>query len=218
MNSVNSIVFDVGNVLNEWNPIDLVSEHFSDYLQPEFSAAEFTELWMNAHWAAYDLGEIDTEAVAHAMAPVLRCDASPLQAFIEKIPHVLPPLHTSIDALAKLFDARDDGSAIRVFYLSNMPMEFATVLERRFAWYSRFDGGIFSGRERLAKPDPDIYAALESRYALEPSRTLFFDDSPANVAAAQARGWRAVQVRAPDDVVAGLRHENIEPFGQHFPQ
>jgi putative hydrolase of the HAD superfamily len=203
------VVFDFGNVLVEWNPIRLVREHFSDQLQPLVSPEAFTKRWMNPDWARYDIGEIDTTTVARAMAPALGCEAHALHAFIEKIPHVLPPLDQSIVALRKLFAARDLDASIRVFYLSNMPSEFCDVLEARFDWIAPFDGGIFSGRERLAKPDAEIYAALESKYSLEPQRTLFFDDSHANIVAAQARGWQAVQVFGSDDVVATLGNAKL---------
>jgi putative hydrolase of the HAD superfamily len=203
------VVFDFGNVLVEWNPLRLVNDHFSEHMRPEDSAETFTERWVNPHWLRYDLGEIDTQTVAHAMAPTLGCEVPPLHAFIEKIPHVLPTLDASVAAIQKLFAARDGGAAIRVFYLSNMPSEFADVLERRFDWIARFDGGIFSGREKLSKPDPDIYAALESRYSLDPLRTLFFDDSHANIVAAQARGWQAVQVFGSADVVNTIRERKL---------
>jgi putative hydrolase of the HAD superfamily len=201
------VVFDFGNVLVEWNPIRLVREHFSAHLQPNLSPEAFTERWMNPDWARYDLGEIDTHSVAQLMAPTLDCEATPLHAFIEKIPHVLPMLDLSFEAIEQLFAARDRGAALRVFYLSNMPREFANVLEQRFDWVAKFDGGIFSGREGACKPDAAIYEMLESRYALDPSRTLFFDDSLANIDAARARGWRAVHVRSAEDVQSHVHDE-----------
>jgi putative hydrolase of the HAD superfamily len=199
------IVFDFGNVLIEWNPLRLVQDHFSDMSSPATTADDFMALWMSESWAAYDRGEIDTATVAERMAESLQTQVSPLLAFIEKIPHVLAPISPSIEALERLFAARDKGASIRVFYLSNMPREFADVLETRFTWLDRFNGGIFSGREQVAKPDAVIYAALESRYSLNPGRTLFFDDVPANTDAAQRRGWLAVQVKTHHDIALALQ-------------
>jgi putative hydrolase of the HAD superfamily len=197
-------VFDFGNVLVEWNPIHLVQAHFREHLQPTLSPEAFTARWMNEHWARYDLGHIDTPTVATLMAPTLACDREPLVKFIDHIPHVLPALPSSITALERLFAARDGGADIRVFYLSNMPREFADVLETRFDWIAHFNGGIFSGREGLAKPDPQIYATLQSRFSLSPERIVFLDDSVANLLAAQSHGWRTLHIGEESDVVRGV--------------
>jgi 2-haloacid dehalogenase len=54
-----------------------------------------------------------------------------------------------------------------------------------------FDGIVVSGREGVAKPDPRIFEILSSRYGLEPTTTVFIDDSPKNVAAATTLGYQA---------------------------
>jgi putative hydrolase of the HAD superfamily len=198
------VVFDFGNVLVEWNPQRLVREHFSHALRDGVSAEALVKKLLGDEWVAYDHGEIDLPTMAQRLAPKLDCSEAELIAFVARIPHVLPTLDVSVAAMQRLFDARDRGASLRVLYLSNMPSDFADVLERRFDWIARFDGGIFSGRNRLSKPDPSIYEALESRYALQPERTLFFDDSLPNIETARARGWRAELVRTSNDVVACL--------------
>jgi putative hydrolase of the HAD superfamily len=203
------IVFDFGNVLVEWNPLQLVNDHFVNHLAPFASASDFMALWMNDAWAAYDRGDIDSVTVVESMARTMRCQPEPLLTFIEKIPHVLSPMRASIDSLETLAAARNSGAAIRVFYLSNMPREFADVLETRFDWINLFDGGIFSGREGVSKPDEAIYTALESRYSLTPSTTLFFDDVDANIEAARSRGWHAIEVKTPGDVTDALQARGL---------
>jgi putative hydrolase of the HAD superfamily len=198
------VVFDFGNVLVEWNPQRLVREHFAHALPAGASVEAFVKTLVNEDWVAYDHGEIDLQTMAERLAPKLECSEAELAAFVARIPHVLPSLDTAISAMQALCDARDRGVALRVLFLSNMPRDFADVLERRFDWIARFDGGIFSGRNRLSKPDPSIYEALESRYALQPGRTLFFDDSVPNIETALARGWRAVRVNESTDVIRGL--------------
>ena len=69
---------------------------------------------------------------------------------------------------------------------------FARVLEQRHQFLGLFDGGVFSGDVLLAKPQPEIYELVETRYGLEPPSTIFVDDLLANVLVARARGWQAV--------------------------
>lgn len=50
---------------------------------------------------------------------------------------------------------------------------------------------------KLIKPDPAIFRLAEQRFGVEPGEALFLDDHPANVAAAQACGWQALQFVDP---------------------
>ena len=199
------VVFDFGNVLLEWNPAQLAVEHFAHGLPTHHTPQTFAAAMVNEDWIAYDNGDCDLPSLARVLAPKLGCDEERLAAFVGKIPRVLPPLVASITALTSLLDARDRGEKLRVFYLSNMPGEFADLLEGRFDWIDRFDGGIFSARARLSKPNAAVYAALEQAHQLVPEDTLFLDDSAANVAAAASRGWRTVHVQSEQDVTDGLR-------------
>jgi putative hydrolase of the HAD superfamily len=199
-----NIVFDFGNVLVDWKPLQLVDTHFSAKLPAGMSAGSFVERWLASEWIAFDNGELTQDELLHALSSRLSCDLLALRTFVENIAHVLPPIESSIAAMQSLFDARDRRDELRVFYLSNMPAEFAQILEQRFAWIEQFDGGIFSGRAKLSKPDAAIYAALESQYGLDPKRTLFLDDSLPNIHAADARGWQTIHVREPADVTRGL--------------
>jgi putative hydrolase of the HAD superfamily len=208
-----NIVFDIGNVLNEWNPVQLIETHFAHALPVGMNAREFSVAMLSEDcWIAYDHGTVNTAQLCARLASRLNCDEAALRTFVETIPHVLPALDEGVAALQSLLDRRDaggTGDALRVFYLSNMPVEFAAILEQRFTWFARFDGGIFSGRAKLSKPDAAIYAALESQYSLDPKHTLFLDDSAPNIHAAQARGWRTVHVREPADVPRGLRAHGL---------
>ncbi len=46
--------------------------------------------------------------------------------------------------------------------------------------------------ERACKPEEKIYRALLDRYALRPEETVFIDDNPENIAAANRFGIRGV--------------------------
>ena len=101
----------------------------------------------------------------------------------------MPPVfEPTIALMSELADGL--RGAHRVVYLSNMPSAFATVLEARCPWIGRFEDGIFSGRAKLVKPDAAISAMAEAKVNLDPANTLLLDDSPQNVHAARARGWR----------------------------
>lgn len=191
-----NIVFDFGNVLVEWNPARLIQYHYAaPDGKAQFADALADTLINHQDWLDFDLGLIASHELAERSARRLGLEAGGLRAFIDRIPHVLPLFEPTIALMGELADGLH--GAHRVVYLSNMPLAFATVLEARCPWISRFDDGIFSGRVNLAKPDAAIYAAAEVRLSLDPAETLFLDDSPRNVHAARARGWRAEIIENP---------------------
>ena len=94
--------------------------------------------------------------------------------------------------LGRLRERRERQQDLRLYYLSNMPEPYARVLEQRHDFLQWFDGGMFSADVKMIKPQPDIFALLQSRYALAPAHTVFIDDLPANVDAARTHGWHAI--------------------------
>ncbi|MBN8598863.1 MAG: HAD-IA family hydrolase [Planctomycetes bacterium] len=64
----------------------------------------------------------------------------------------------------------------------------------------------------LLKPDDAIYAAFERETGFSPQSILFFDDLLENVAAAQSRGWNAVQIDHTGDTAAQIR-ASLREFG-----
>ena len=58
-----------------------------------------------------------------------------------------------------------------------------------------FDGMVTSFEARSCKPDSEIFKYTIENLGLNPAETLFFDDSLANVEAAKALGFQAVEVK-----------------------
>ncbi|MBW3070238.1 HAD family phosphatase [Actinomyces sp. 594] len=75
----------------------------------------------------------------------------------------------------------------------------------------RFHGVVVSGREHLVKPDPAIYHLLLDRYGLTAERTLFVDDSAANVQGARAVGMRAHRFTGAGTLRAVLIEQGLLP-------
>lgn len=74
-----------------------------------------------------------------------------------------------------------------------------------FPFLKKPRGVTVSARVRLIKPDRNIYKTHTEAFGLDPAHTLFIDDAPANVEAARAYGWQAVQYVDADTLDADLR-------------
>lgn len=213
-----NVVFDFGAVLFTWKPADLVAECFPQQAGTPEAAAELAHaVFSHADWHGFDQGLLDMEAAITLTGERLGLDAGALRALVEGIGERLLPIPETVALLEQLHGLRSQQPGLRLYYLSNMPKPYARVLEQRHAFLQWFDGGVFSGDVGHNKPDPAIYQLLQSRYALDPRQTLFIDDLPANVLAAHAQGWHAVQFASAAQVRSQICvHLGFDPWIPKF--
>jgi len=183
--SSTTVVFDLGGVLIEWDPRHLYRKLFDVPDEMESFLAEVT----TAEWnAQQDAGRPWAEAVETLIAEHPERHEL-IEAFHVRWPEMLAgEIPGTADVLSEL---RDTG--IRLVALSNWSAEMFPVARERFDFLSWFEGIVISGEVGVNKPDPRIFAYLVERFGIEPAATLFIDDSPANIDAARALGFRAIQ-------------------------
>jgi putative hydrolase of the HAD superfamily len=190
---VTNLVFDFGAVLFSWQPGVLIQTHFPEHAAtPEQAAQLARAVFGHADWHNFDRGVLSAETVGQRTAARLGLHEPALLSLIDGIGEHLQPINDSLVLLAALRDLRQRQPALRLYFLSNMPVPYARVLEQKHGFLNWFDGGIFSGDVKHIKPEPEIYELLETRYALAPGFTLFIDDLAGNVATAKSRGWQGI--------------------------
>lgn len=200
-----NIVFDLGAVLLTWEPVALAQSLLAPHA-PTAEAAHTLARQMFHHedWLGFDRGTHSLDDAIGRMALRLALPADRLSQVLAPIGERLEPIGVTLDLLASLRTRRDAGEKLRLYYLSNMPVPYARVLEHRHAFFPWFDGGIFSGDVQMIKPQPEIYALLAERHGLQPEETVFIDDSLPNVLAARTFGWHAIHCERPAALPAQL--------------
>lgn len=187
---VDTVVWDLGGVLIGWDPRRLYAELLPEHeVEPFLAEIGFAE-WNHAQDAGRSFADGIDELAARFPHRAELIAAYP-QRYDRALTGAIEP---AVQALAEL----RDQARVRLLALTNWSAETFHHAEQRYGFLTWFEGILVSGREGLAKPDPRIFALLAERFGLDPGRTLFLDDSAANVAAAQAAGWQAVRVTAPD--------------------
>jgi len=200
-----NIVFDFGAVLFTWQPAQLVATAFPQTASnPEAAKRLAHAIFSHDDWHGFDRGTVEMAEVIRRTALRLDLPESQLDALVSHIGERLTPIEETVSVLSQLVQQRSRQNSLRLYYLSNMPVPYARVLEQRHAFLTWFDGGIFSGDVKHIKPDPAIYELLENRYALDPVQTVFIDDLKTNVAAAQARGWRGIHFESAGQLAIDL--------------
>jgi putative hydrolase of the HAD superfamily len=185
------IVFDFAGVLFHWNPLRLVQRELPQHAPDAASSATVVQQIFEGYggdWGDFDRGTIDASSLVSRIAARTGLQPSEVQAVVEAVPAELSPIDDSVALLARLHER-----GVRQCFLSNMPAPFAAHLERSHAFMRWFDGGIFSSRVHLTKPDPAIFALAAERFGVPAQDLVFIDDHDANVAAARGAGWRSIR-------------------------
>ncbi|WP_372397402.1 HAD family phosphatase [Azospirillum sp. HJ39] len=178
------VVFDIGQVLIEWDPRHLYRELFDGYedLMEDFLERVCTPAWN----LEQDRGRPWSEAVAQLAAEHPDC-AELIRAYDDMWERMVPgPIPGTPEILAEL-----KARGVPVYAITNFSADKFDLTCRRFDFLNGFDGIIVSGRERLVKPDPAIFHLLTDRYGLEANRCFFIDDNPDNVESAKSVGMSA---------------------------
>jgi 2-haloacid dehalogenase len=195
--AVDAVVFDLGGVLLDWDPRHLYRRVFED----RDEMAYFLDRICTADWhREHDLGA----GMARSCAELARLHPqyeAQIMAWAQRSEEMIAG---QIDGtVAVLADLKAAG--LPCFALSNMEPETFPLRRDRFAFMRDFDGWVISGIEGIAKPDPEIFRILLARHRLDPARTVFIDDAPANVAAARGLGVTALQFAGPGRLRRDLR-------------
>ncbi|NVK36201.1 MAG: HAD family phosphatase [Rhodobacteraceae bacterium] len=198
MSAVSIVVFDVGNVLIEWDPNHLYEELIPD-------PAERTDFLTNVcsmEWnLQQDLGRSWAEANEILIAQHPEKKAL-IEAYSARWHDMVPgAIKGSVDILEELKTV-----GVPLYAITNFSSDKFSEAKKRFPFLSNsFLDTVVSADERVLKPAPEIYEILFKRNNLSPAECVFIDDSEKNVIGARATGMHAIHFQNPDQLRSELR-------------
>ena len=184
--SINTVVFDLGNVLIRWNPRNLYRKLFVD---DEQAMETFLSEVCSTDWnERQDAGRSWQEAIDEAIARHPTQEAL-IRAYRERWEEMLGgALEETVEILEQLH-----AKQVRLLALTNWSAETFPIALERFAFLNRFEGILVSGAEGIIKPAPQIFQLLKSRYQFEGHHAVFIDDHAPNIEGARREGFHALQ-------------------------
>ena len=177
-------IFDFGNVLVDFKPVEYLSKLFTDKSVVE---KMHNLIFKSPEWLIMDRGQL-----THNEAIKIFCTREPdyqaqIHITMKNANGILSRINETIELLPKI---RDFG--YRLYYLSNMQRELRDYLLDKHEYIHLFNGGIFSCDVNSIKPSPEIYRHLINKYNLIPEECIFFDDVEENISAAEKEGMKGV--------------------------
>ena len=207
--SIDAVLFDLGRVLVDWDPYrPYVGRYPRDEVDRFFAEIDFM-----AFNHLQDAGRSWADART-ALARTHPQHVALLDVYIDHFAESV--LGEMPDASAVVADVRAAG--LRALGLTNWPAETFHVAMTKTDVVGRLEDVLVSGRERVAKPDPAVFALAVERFGLDPARTLFTDDGERNVRAAAEAGFRTHLYEGPSGLRLRLRELGVAvPLGPEPP-
>lgn len=186
MGGINTIIFDLGGVLIDWNPGYVFDENY-------FESKEQRDFFFNnvctADWNEnQDAGYPIAKATEEKLAEFPEWE-KPIRDFYGRWVDMLGgPIHETVD----IFRTLKQNSDLKFYALTNWSAETFPIALERFDFLHWFDGRVVSGEEKMRKPFPEFYQLLLNRYGVKPEEALFIDDNLRNVKAAEDLGIKSI--------------------------
>ena len=185
-----SIIFDLGGVLIDWNPDYVFDQLFDDHEKKKYFFENIcTPDWNEEQDAGRGLQLATDELVS--LHPEW---STYIEAFYGRWEEMLGGAIEETVEILKQLKRQDD---YKLYALTNWSAETFPVALKKFDFLHWFDGRLVSGEEKMRKPHPEFYRLLLSRFGLNAETSLFIDDNFRNVKAAEELGIRSIHFQSP---------------------
>ena len=204
---INTVIFDLGGVLIDWNPRYLYRKLFASEAEVDW----FLQNICTAEWNdEQDAGRSFEEATQELIRkfPTYR---EPIAAWYGRWQETIGgPIDGTVDILKSI---RDSGK-YRLYALTNWSAETFPWALDNFEFLHWFEGIVVSGVEKCRKPLPQFFHILFDRYNINPGEAIFIDDNLKNIEGAKALGLNTITFTSPEHLSQQLLHWRIHPVRQ----
>ena len=198
--NINTIVFDFGGVLIDWNPEYLYRKVFHDKNEMHYFLQHVcTRRWNEKQDAGRPL--VEATKLLQEEFPTYRAE---IAMFYDRWNEMLGG---TIDDNVRLIEPLK--KSYRLYGLTNWSAETLPIAKSLYDFFQYLDGIVVSGEEKLLKPQPEIYRILMNRYQIQPNRSMFIDDNIENIKTAEELGFKAIHYTPKMNLSASLKEYGI---------
>jgi len=183
---IKNLVFDLGNVLIEWN-----SEKILTYFEPEKERRQVLRqaIFESGVWHQTDKGELSLKEACEEVLAQL--DISYHSAVKNIFYHWYEVVYVYSGLQERIRLWSDQGYRI---YILSTTCEIFYHIEKAglLPIYPLLSGYILSSEVGVVKPEAEIYQKLLKKYNLNPVESVFIDDIQANLDTAAELGFETI--------------------------
>ncbi|MBH1940589.1 HAD family phosphatase [Mobilitalea sibirica] len=198
---INTIVFDIGNVLAHFGWLEYLKEcGYDDVTIDKIGKATvYHRLWKELDRSLNMEQELIDQFIAND--PEV---ASEIAEFLDKSYQVVWEYEGSVELIQ---DLKKKG--YKVYLLSNYGGRNFQHAKENFEFFQHVDGAVISYEVGYVKPEPAIFQALIDKYNIIPQEAVFLDDTKVNVEAAKVLGFQTIHVTSHQEIRNELKKFHI---------
>jgi 2-haloacid dehalogenase len=203
MATIDTIIFDLGGVLIDWNPEYVYLDVFNgdrEKMQWFFDNI-CTNDWNENQDAGYPLQKATEERVS--LFPEYE---EIIRMFYGRWEEMLGE---AIEGTVAILKSLIDNPNYKVVALTNWSHETFPIALARFEFLHWFEGIIVSGDEKTRKPFSEIYELTLNRFNITAENSIFIDDNLRNIEASNALGINGIHFESPNTLVNQLKTFSI---------
>ena len=192
------VVFDVGNVLIDWDHTRVYRKIFddSDAMERFFDETDLMK-WNLEQDRGRSWGDAETLLI------------SDFPHYTDEIRAFRANWHDMISGEIEGTVALQQallGAKVPLYAITNFAVDTFRESQQRFPFLRDFIDIVISGEEKLMKPEPEIYQRLLQRNNLDAADCLFIDDNKDNITTARAIGMHAHHFTSAANLKSELQH------------
>ena len=199
---INTVIFDLGGVLIDWNPRYLYRKIF----KTEEEITWFLENICTSDWNDEQDAGRSFEEATRELTEKYPGYKEPIEAWYARWHETIAG---PIDGTVKILKEIRDSRSYRLYALTNWSAETFPWAMQNFDFLHWFEGIVVSGVEKSRKPLPEFFQILFDRYNVNPSESIFIDDNLKNVEGAKALGLNTITFQDPDQLLKDLQKLNL---------
>jgi 2-haloacid dehalogenase len=200
--SINTIIFDLGGVLIDWNPMYVYQNYFDSQEKLDYFFAHVCSSDWNEE---QDAGQSIVTGTMNLIKKFPDWE-QPIRDYYGRWTDMLGgPIHETVEIFRQL----KNNDKYKIYALTNWQASLFDIALVRYNFLHWFDGRVVSGEEKLRKPFPEFYQRLLDRYHVNPSQALFIDDNLRNVKAAEDLRIKSIHFSSAQQLDQELRQLHI---------
>jgi len=198
MSKINTIIFDLGGVLVDWNPKYVFDDQYFDSIEKR---DYFIENICSLDWnEKQDAGRSIVEATQELIQEFPDWEPAIRDYYGRWTDMLKGPIQGAVD----IFQSLKDSGNYKTYALTNWQAGLFDIALVRYDFLHWFDGRVVSGEEKMRKPFPEFYQVLLDRYSIKAAEALFIDDNLRNIKAAEAMGIKSIHFQDPAQLKESL--------------
>ncbi len=203
MKTIDTIIFDLGGVLIDWNPeyVYLDVFHGDRNKMQWFFDTICTNDWNENQDAGHPLQKATEERVA-----LFPEHEELIRMFYGRWEDMLGE---AIDGTVAILKSLIENPNYKVVALTNWSHETFPIALERFEFLHWFEGIIVSGSEKTRKPFKEIYQLTLDRFHISAENSIFIDDNLRNIEAAEALGINGIHFESSNALLDQLKTFSI---------